>query len=116
MIYLVHWPGLQGRQYLRIQATDSHNSLDSWLGKSDKGRDYVIQQSLSGTLSIVQGNWKYITPSKAVRYNPNTNIELGQDSVPQLYNLTDDAGEKNNIAEEYPEKVKELTLKLESVK
>ena len=76
----------------------------------------MIQQSLSVTLSIVSENWKYITPSHAPGYNPSTNIELGQDTIPQLYNLAEDPGEKNNIAGELPEKVKELTVKLESLK
>ena len=107
---------LTGQVIPENSATDSNNSLDSWLGKSDKDRDYVIQQSLSRTLSIVRGNWKYITPSKADRFDPNTHIELGQDTIPQLYNLTDDAGEKNNVAKEFPEKAKELTSILESVK
>lgn len=107
---------LTGQAVPENTATDSNNSLDTWLGKSGKGRDYVIQQSLSRTLSIVAGNWKYITPSKAERYNPYTNIELGQDSIPQLYNLKDDAGERNNIAGEYPEKVNELISKIEALK
>ncbi len=96
--------------------SDSFNSLDSWLGKSDKDRDYVIQQSVSRTLSIIMGNWKYITPSKAQKISQNTGIELGNDTVPQLYNLSDDPGERNNIADKYPEKVRELVSKLETIK
>jgi arylsulfatase A-like enzyme len=107
---------LTGQAKPEKAASDSYNSLNSWLGKENKGRDYVIQQSVARTLSIVSGNWKYITPSKAERYNPNTRIEMGQDSIPQLYNLTDDAVEKKNIAKVHPEKVNELSLILESLK
>ena len=107
---------LTGQAIPGNSASDSKNSLDTWLGKSDKGRDYVIQQSLSRTLSVVSENWKYITPSDAPAFEPNTRIELGQDTIPQLYNLTDDAGERNNIAAENPGKVKELVSILESVK
>ncbi len=96
--------------------SDSFNSLDSWLGRSDKDRDYVIQQSVSRTLSIIQANWKYITPSKTQKISQNTGIELGQDTIPQLYNLLDDTGERNNIADKYPEKVRELASKLEMIK
>lgn len=96
-------------------ATDSFNSLNSWLGKSKEGREFVIGQSVSGAISIVKDNWKYITPSNAERINIQTNIELGHDTVPQLYNLTDDPGEKINLAEKFPEKVKELTEKLETI-
>ena len=76
----------------------------------------MIQQSLSRTLSVVSEDWKYITPSDAPAFEPDTRIELGQDTIPQLYRLTDDAGERNNLAAEYPGKVKELVSILESVK
>lgn len=97
-------------------ATDSQNSLDTWLGRSDKDRDFVVQQSVSGTLSIIDKNLKYITPSKAEKISLNTGIELGNDTIPQLYDLVNDAGEKNNIASENPGKVKELEAELEAMK
>jgi hypothetical protein len=75
-----------------------------------------IQQSLSRTLSVVRGDWKYIAPSNSPVFEPNTLIELGQDTIPQLYRLTDDAGERKNVAGENPGKVKELVSLLESVK
>jgi arylsulfatase A len=44
------------------------------------------------------------------------NIELGYDKQPQLYNLSTDIGETNNLAKKYPKKVKELKAKLEEIK
>ena len=35
-------------------------------------------------------------------------IESGNSPAPQLYNLKDDIGEKKNLADAYPDKVKEL--------
>lgn len=96
-------------------APDSFNALDTWLGRSDQGRDYIVQQSL-GTLSVVKGNWKYIKPTKAPKYNRNTNTELGHDTIEQLYNLKEDVGEKENVAAKYPEKTSELKALLESLK
>jgi hypothetical protein len=50
-------------------------------------------------------------------YHPNlTNIETGNFATPQLYNLNEDVGEKINLAEKYPEKVKELEALLETIK
>jgi hypothetical protein len=40
--------------------------------------------------------------------NTNVNIELGNDTVPQLYDLTTDPGERTNLAGKYPEKVAEM--------
>jgi arylsulfatase A-like enzyme len=96
-------------------APDTHLELSTWLGKSHKDRDYVIQQSL-GTLAIVQHNWKYIVPSEGPKMNTDVNIELGNDTAPQLYNLAKDIGEKINLAPKYPEKVIELSKLLKAVK
>ena len=49
-------------------------------------------------------------------YNKLTNTELGNDPNDQLYNLKEDIGEKNNVAEQYPDKVKELKAIIEKEK
>ena len=97
-------------------APDSFNHLPALLGKSKKGRDYVIQQSINSTLSVVTEKWKYIEPSKGPKMNKNTNIELGNDPAPQLYDLAKDKGEKNNVASRYPEQVEKLAATLERVR
>ena len=45
-----------------------------------------------------------------------TNIETGNATIPQLYNLKDDIGEKNNVANQFPEKVAALELLLKQIK
>ncbi len=97
-------------------APDSFNTLDVFLGKSDKNRDHIIEQALP-TLSVIKDNWKYIEPNNGPKMtNPFVNIELGNDRKPQLYNLKDDIGETNNLAENYPEKVKELAGLLQKIR
>ena len=95
-------------------APDSENILDALLGKSQQGRKVLVQQG--GALSIVKDDWKYITPSKGPAVNTLTQIETGNSIEPQLYNLKDDIGERNNLAAKYPEKVKELAQLLEKIK
>jgi arylsulfatase A-like enzyme len=97
-------------------APDSFDQLKAWLGQDDKGRSYVVKQSTS-TLSVIEGDWKYIAPSN--RDNPflvNTGIETGFITQPQLYNLKDDIGEQNNRATAHPDKVEALAALLEMVK
>jgi arylsulfatase A-like enzyme len=96
-------------------APDSFYELNTWLGKSDKGREYIIQQS-TGTLSIIQDGWKYIVPSKASKFNKNTNTELGHDTIPQLYNLKDKEFEEVNLAIENHEILKKLEETIQKVK
>jgi len=94
-------------------ATDSENLMDVLLGKSDKGRSVYVEQG--GALSVVKDGWKYITPNNGVAVNKLVNIETGNSTEPQLYNLNNDIGEKHNLAAQYPEKVKELASLLTSI-
>lgn len=87
-------------------ATDSQNHLNAFLGKSKKGRDYIVEQGWS--LGVSDGTWKYIEPSNAGKFDRYTNTELGNDSKPQLYKLGKDINEQKNLADKYPNKVKEL--------
>ena len=97
-------------------APDSQEHLRVLLGKEAGNRDYVVQQNLNNTLAIVKGQWKYIEPSDGPAIEYWTKIELGNDKQPQLYNLSSDPAEKQNVADEYPEIVKQLSTLLEEVK
>lgn len=77
---------------------DSRNYLNTLLNNGPKSREYVVQQSLNSTLSLIVGDWKYIEPSNGPAMNQDTNIELGNNLQPQLYNLRNDVGELNNLA------------------
>lgn len=99
-----------------LDAQDSENVLYALMDKTDQGRKILVEQG--GAVSIIKGDWKYITLSKGPANTGSllTNIETGNSSLPQLYNLKDDIGEKNNLSEKYPEKVKEMSALLEKIK
>lgn len=97
------------------QATDSENMWAAMSGTSPKGRSVLIEQGMH-TLAIVQDNWKYITPGKGNKLMKEVNIETGIDEAPQLYDLANDPGEKNNLALKYPEKVKRLAELLQQIR
>lgn len=107
---------LVGQQIESGQAPDSKSSLQVLLNKSNASREFLVEQSMNSTLSLLVGPWKYIEPSKGPKINKNTNTELGNSLEPQLYNLQDDPGETTNLASKYPEKVKELQEKLQQIK
>lgn len=98
-------------------APDSKNLLDAYLGKNLVGRKSMLEEAF--TLSIREGNWKYIRPLSPDREIPawmsNKDIESGLMKTPQLYNLSKDIGERNNLAESNPEKVQELEKKLSQI-
>jgi arylsulfatase A-like enzyme len=95
---------------------DSFNILNTLLGKSKTGREWLVEHSSSAKLSIIRGDWKYIEPGPGVKVQVNTNTETGNDLMPQLYNLRTDIGERNNLASENQTIVKELTDLLQKIK
>ncbi|GAB3893756.1 arylsulfatase [Larkinella knui] len=107
---------LTGQTVGEGEATDSFNTLDALLGKDKNGRDYVIEHALNNTLSLVKGHWKYIEPSNGPAVQKATNTELGNNPLPQLYDLRTDLGETRNVAGENPQLVSELAAFLKSVK
>jgi arylsulfatase A-like enzyme len=96
------------------EAIDSEDHLQSLLGKSIKGRTVLVEQGSS--LAIVWNEWKYIVPANGPVIFQPMNIESGNSKVSQLYNLKQDIGEKNNLAEKYPDIVKKLSEMLEEIK
>ncbi len=105
---------LTGQPLGATDAPDSFDMLNALLGKTQKGRDWLILQG--GALSLVQGDLKYITPSKGQPLMKHVNIETGNNPEPQLYDLKKDIGERQNIAAAHPEKVKEMAAMLERLK
>lgn len=95
-------------------AMDSRKQLNTLLGKDKKGRDYIIEAAQS--ISISNGEWKYITPCNRTPYYEITRTETGNSPEEQLYNLHKDIGEKHNLASKHPQKVKELQELLEQEK
>jgi arylsulfatase A-like enzyme len=97
-------------------APDSENHLNAWMNRGEKGREYLVLQNVQNNLSIENGYWKYIYPGKGPAYSAATNTEFGNLDRDQLYNLSEDIGEKNNVAVKNPEIVKRLRAKLEEIR
>jgi arylsulfatase A-like enzyme len=95
-------------------AQDSVNVLAALLGDSPTGRTTLVEHA--GSLSLRSGAWKLIEPNDGPRMNRETNTELGNDSRVQLYNLSDDPGETRNLADEAPDRVRELSALLEQIR
>lgn len=98
-----------------VSKGDGTNVIDVILGKSKTGRQYMLEESY--TLSLRKNIWKYIAPQQkgTPDWLKNKKIESGLMPVPQLYDLKVDPGEKNNIAEKYPQVLNELKAELEKI-
>ena len=99
------------------EALDSRSQVDTWLGRSSTGREYLLEESV-GTLSLRKANWKYIVPFSGKElpdWLGPKGIEGGFDPEPQLYDLSVDVGERHNLAADNPELVEELQRAVEQI-
>ncbi|MFN0087670.1 MAG: sulfatase family protein [Blastocatellia bacterium] len=95
-------------------APDSENVLPALLGRSKTGRAHLVEQA--GALSLRLGSWKYIEPGNRPKLARETNTELGNDTVDQLYDLSTDLGETVNLAARHPERVRQMKALLRKIR
>lgn len=96
-------------------APDSYNYLDTWIGRSQEDRPWVIEQALNHTLSVRTKEWKYIEPSTGAAHMRHENIETGYSREPQLYDMTK-VYEEGNQALYHPKIVYQLQGILEGIR
>ena len=107
---------LTGQTYDKKQATDTQGQWNIWTGAStDNMRKYVVQEAIGSNLSITDGTYKYIAPSDGSPVAWQTGIETGFMPKPQLYNIKEDRGERNNIAEKEPGILDKLKAQLNKI-
>jgi arylsulfatase A-like enzyme len=93
---------------------DSHNHLPALLGDDTVGRATLIEHA--GGLAVRRGKWKFIPASNGPKKSGPTNVELGNDPWPQLYDLDADPGETRNLADHHPEMVERLRQDLDEAR
>ena len=91
---------------------DSENHLDALLGESSNGREVLIEQG--NRLAVRYKNWKLIPGGQGQKRNATGN-ELGNDPEPQLFDLSKDLGEQNDLAGSNSEMLGVLNRTLQTV-
>ncbi len=100
------------------EGEDSHSMIPLFTQNTGFERTATIHHSKTGIFAIRKGDWKLII-------SPNAGINAAgkplpfKNDLPEniLFNLKTDIQEKNNVANEFPEKVKELkTLLIKQIK
>ena len=99
---------LVGHKLNSTEAPDSYNLLPVLLGKSEKGRQIMLEEAF--TLALRKRNWKYIEPQSQGIPNwlKDKKVETGLNSSPQLFNISSDVGEQHNLIAKYPQQAKNM--------
>jgi len=96
-------------------AKDSQNLLATFMGETNSGREELVIEATTRT-AFRKGDWLMIPPYKGEAILSEVNIEVGNADVFQLYNLKDDVGQQNNLAESKPELLQEMIKSFESIR
>jgi arylsulfatase A-like enzyme len=106
---------LTGTELADTEAIDSENIIAALLDAKTPARTEMLEESF--TLSLRDGDWKYIAPPTGTTpdWLANKDIEMGLQAKPQLYLLSDDKKERVNIADKYPERVKSMQQRIEQI-
>jgi arylsulfatase A-like enzyme len=82
------------------ESIDGISFLPSLLGKKQKQHEYLYWEfhEQGGKIAVRMGNWKAV----------KLNIDKTPQGVTELYNLSTDIGESNNLASSEPETVKQM--------
>lgn len=115
---LASFARLLGRQLPEAVAIDSRDQLAAWLGDSRVGRDVVFYESVAGHV-LREGPLKYIGPVRnrqEAEFVAGKGIESGASDRPQLYDLSMDIGERNDLAGSRPADVTRLARLLAQVR
>ena len=95
--------------------TDSENLLHTFLGELKTGRQNLVIEATSRT-AFREGDWVMIPPYKGPAVEKNVNIELGNSTQYQLFNIKEDIQQQNNLAEKNPEKLNEMIQAFEKIR
>lgn len=88
-------------------APDSVNVLKALMGMPQQGRQVLVEQGHGGRLALRVGHWKYIPPGRR--------WQRGK-APAELYNLARDINESNNLAREYPKRLKQMRARLKQIR
>jgi arylsulfatase A-like enzyme len=112
--FVASFAALVGAPGSSAAAADSRNHLPALLGDDPVGRPRLIEHA--GGLAVRRGKWKFIPASNGPKKSGPTNVELGNDPKPQLYDLDADPGESRNVADGHTEILDQLRKELEEAR
>ncbi len=99
---------LIGYELEENEAPDSELQLDALIGQDPTGRNSMVLEGMQYKKVFRDGRYAYIPPHDDDFICQYTGNEKGNQSTAQLYDLFDDVGQLNNLADSMPEKVAQM--------
>ena len=106
---------LTGQELSANEAPDSLDLLDALLGKSINGRDELVIEGTQTKTILRWHEWVYIPPYGGPWIAENTKIELGNLPEPQLYDLSVDIGQMQNLGKQKKDLIDTMSARLEKI-
>jgi len=96
-------------------AVDSQDMYAALMGEDPVGREELMVEDVSCGKMLRRGNWTYLSPSEGAPFRKEERIETGLSKDPQLYNMDYDIGQRENVAWDYKEVVKDMEARLQEI-
>ncbi len=113
--FLSSFAHLAGIELPDGESADSEDMSAVLLGLDPVGRDHLVTEGLGAKTVVRQGSWVFIPPHEGAVLFADKGIETGNSLEPQLYDLNVDIGQRTNLAETHPDKVKSLNRLLDGI-
>ena len=113
--FLSSFARLAGIEIPAGEAADSKDMSAVLMGRDIVGRDHLVTEGLGAKTVLRQGSWVYIPPHEGDALFADKGIETGYSLDPQLYDLNVDIGQRDNVAEAHPEKLRSLAGLLDKI-
>lgn len=114
--FYASFAALLGQPLTSDAGVDSFDVSAALLGHSETGRTELVTEGTQAKTVLRQGDWVFIPPHPGPAVNPNVNIELGNSSEPQLYDLGLDLSQQRNLAAENPSTVESMEARLDAIR
>lgn len=114
--FLVSFTQLAGIPLASHEVSDSLAMSEAILGRSGKGRESLVTEGFGAKTLVRQNDWVYIPPYPGPRLFGDKKVESGNASEPQLYDLSSDIGQRENVAGRHPDRVAEMKTLLQAIR
>lgn len=98
------------------ERADSEDRVEAILGQTREGRRHLVTEGFAAQTLVREGRWVYIPSYPGPRLFGDKQVESGHSDEPQLYDMSADIGQRDNLASVRTEKVAELQALLAAIR